>query len=96
MLKVDYTPSFKKDYKRLARKHFPMEQLDDILRLIAENSSNSLSVLKRRHNMHRLTGNWHGANECHVANIGNWLLVWEVEGDRANILRTGSHDEIFR
>lgn len=46
--------------------------------------------------MHDLKGKWAGAKECHIANFGDWLLVWQVSGDIAVFLRTGTHEEIFR
>ncbi len=46
--------------------------------------------------MHKLQGVWKNSLECHVANVGDWLLVWSVKGDRAYLQRTGTHDEIFR
>ena len=45
--------------------------------------------------MHTLKGAWRGSNECHVANAGDWLLVWRVHGGVAFLQRTGTHDEIF-
>ena len=46
--------------------------------------------------MHRLSGQWAGSNECHVANAGDWLIIWQVHGDIAYFQRTGSHSELFR
>ena len=66
-----------------------------MLDLIAENSNASRNILLRHHSMHKLAGKWKGSNECHVANAGDWLLVWAVIDKYAYIQRTGSHDEIF-
>ncbi len=96
MLKVEYSPKFKRDYKRLLRKHFKMELLDDVIRLISVNDEHSKTELVSRHNMHSLKGKWNGNYECHVANIGDWLLVWCVTPDKAFLARTGTHDEIFK
>ena len=46
--------------------------------------------------MHKLTGKWTGSSECHVANAGDWLVIWTTVGDIAHFQRTGSHDELFR
>lgn len=46
--------------------------------------------------MHALKGNWSGSNECHVANAGNWLVIWRTGNGLAVFQRTGSHDELFR
>lgn len=96
MLKIEYSSKFKRDYKRLVRKHVKIELLDDVIRLIARDDKESREQLLSRHNMHRLGGRWAGAHECHVANFGDWLLVWKVCGQTAYLARTGTHDEIFR
>ena len=51
--------------------------------------------LKRRHGMHTLKGDWHGSLECHIANAGDWLLIWTTSKDQAYFQRTGSHSELF-
>ncbi len=53
-------------------------------------------MLRRRHNMHALTRNWAGRRECHVANAGDWLVIWSSNDEVAFFERTGSHDELFR
>ena len=56
MLAVDYGSQFKRDYKRCKRKHLPMDELHEVIRLVAENSAASLEELRRHHNMHALKG----------------------------------------
>ncbi|MBT1179236.1 type II toxin-antitoxin system YafQ family toxin [Bifidobacterium vespertilionis] len=95
MLEPEYTPRFNKDIKRLRKKHVDTAPLRAVVRLILDNSAASIEELKRRHNMHTLSGEWMGSNECHVANAGDWLLIWCVAGELAIFQRTGSHDELF-
>ena len=71
-------------------------ELAAVIDLIVENTPEALEELRRRHRMHTLQGAWRGSSECHVANAGDWLLVWRVRGDVAFLQRTGTHDEIFR
>lgn len=96
MLRVERTPAFERDVKRLNRKHAKLDDLKEVMRLVAENTVETLEVLRQRHNMHTLSGKWQGNNECHVCNAGDWLLIWTVVGDLAIFQRTGSHDELFR
>lgn len=93
---IEVTPKFERDLKRALKKHFPINELKEVIELIEENSSKSEIILTRRHNKHTLKGNWHGAFECHISNIGDWLLVWRETSNCATLLRTGKHDEIFR
>ena len=41
-------------------------------------------------------GNWLGSHERHVANAGDWLLIWRSNEAVAAFQRTGLHDELFR
>lgn len=95
-LKAQFTPSFKRDLKRLDKKHIDDTPLVIVIDLIIENTPEALDELRRKHNMHTLTGNWAGSNECHVCNAGDWLLIWRAGEDIALMQRTGSHDELFR
>lgn len=96
-LVAKFAPAFSRDLKKKARKReWNLAELEAVIDLILENSSESIEVLKRRHNMHRLSGGWEGSNECHVANAGDWLLIWCVDDGTAYFQRTGSHDELFR
>lgn len=60
-----------------------------------ENTSKAHAELRRRHNMHDLKGEWSGSRECHVANAGDWLVIWREGAGLAVFQRTGSHDELF-
>ena len=96
-LEAVFTPSFSRDLKRKATKRkWDLTELEDVIDLILDNTTKSIEVLKRRHNMHRLSGEWDGSNECHVANVGDWLLIWKTSAGVAYFQRTGSHDELFR
>lgn len=89
------TPAFLRDVKRLKKKHIDTSPLAEVIRLVCENTPESRSELRRRHNMHSLRGEWAGSEECHVANAGDWLCVWMTEDGLAVFERTGTHEEIF-
>ena len=95
-LVAQYSPTFERDLKRLAKKHYDAEKVAEVIDLIIENSEVSMATLKNRHNMHTLNGVWKGCNECHVCNAGDWLLIWKVDGAIALMQRTGTHDELFK
>lgn len=97
VLRAKFAPAFGRDLKKKAgKRRWNLEELEKVIDLVLENSTESLEVLRTRHGMHRLSGKWAGSNECHVANAGDWLVVWRVEGGLAYFQRTGSHDELFR
>lgn len=95
-LTAKFTPAFVRDLKRLDRKHVDDAPLREVIELILQNTPESIETLKRRHRMHTLSGSWAGSNECHIANIGDWLLIWMTGNDVAVLQRTGTHDDLFR
>lgn len=43
---------------------------------------------------HMLTGNYAGYMECHIE--GDFLLIWfDPETDQIDLIRLGSHSELF-
>lgn len=96
-LLADFTPTFGRDLKKKARRRgWDLAELQEVVDLVLENSVESLETLRRRHGMHALSGNWKGSRECHVANAGDWLVIWSDDGVTASFQRTGSHQELFR
>lgn len=96
-LTADFSAAFKRDLKKKAkRRGWDLSELEKVVTLVIENTPESLGELRRRHNMHALAGAWAGRNECHVANAGDWLVIWSSNDKVAFFERTGSHDELFR
>ena len=96
-LKAKFTPAFSRDLKKKAAKRkWNLNELEAVVDLILENSAESIAILKQRHNMHKLSREWDSSNECHVANAGDWLVIWRTDEGIAYFQRTGSHDELFR
>lgn len=96
-LTADFASAFRRDLKKKAkRRGWDLAELERVIDLVIENTPESLAILRQRHNMHTLTGNWPGRKECHVANAGDWLVIWSSNDKVAFFERTGSHDELFR
>ena len=95
MLRLNFTPRFNRDVKRLSKKHVDLTPLNEVMKLIAENTEATDKVLRQRHNKHLLKGEWEGSYECHIANAGDWLLIWMQTDELAVFERTGTHDELF-
>lgn len=96
MLRAEFTSQFQRDTKRLKKKHVDLAQLKNLINLVLLNTPESLEELRRRHNMHDLKDDWAGSRECHVANAGDWLIIWRESNGLAVFQRTGSHDDLFR
>lgn len=86
-LTADFSAAFSRYLKKKAkRRNWDLSELQKLIDLVLENTPESLETLKRRHNMHRLSGSWAGRNECHVANAGDWLVIL-VGQRRGRLLR---------
>ena len=91
-LTADFSSAFRRDLKRKARRRErDLSELERVIDLVVENSPESLETLRTRHDMHALTGSWSGRKECHVANAGDWLVIWPSNDRVAFFERTGSH-----
>ena len=78
------------------KKKVDIAPLKSAVNLILSDTSAARDKLLRRHNMHTLKGDWKESFECHVANAGDWLVVWRAGNDIAVFQRTGTHDNIFK
>ena len=96
-LTAEFSTAFSRDLKKKSkRRKWDLAELQNLIDLVLENTTESVEILKRRHNMHRLSGTWAGRSECHVANSGDWLVIWSSNDRVAFFERTGSHDELFK
>ena len=81
MLRAEFTPQFQRDSKRLKARRVDLAPLKSLVNLVLQNTPEALEELRRRHRMHDLKGSWAGSREYHVANAGDWLVIWrEGEG----------------
>lgn len=92
-MKIERTSEFKRDFKRLVKKHRDVEKLRKVIELIV---SGQTDVLYQKYRNHFLKGAYKGYQECHIE--ADWLLIYKIESDRLVLLltRTGSHDELFK
>ncbi|EEJ53458.1 type II toxin-antitoxin system YafQ family toxin [Mobiluncus mulieris] len=79
-----------KGLQNAMRRGQPMEELDEVIRLLAEGEE-----LPEKYRDHALVGNWLGHRECHIR--PNWLLIYAVN-NRTLVLtlaRTGTHSDLL-
>jgi mRNA interferase YafQ len=87
-LAVRQASRFRRDIKRMIRQGVDLALLETIIEtLVAQ------AVLHERHRDHALIGNWKGYRECHIE--PNWLLIYRIADDELELVRTGSHSELF-
>ncbi|WP_395824190.1 type II toxin-antitoxin system YafQ family toxin [Elstera sp.] len=87
---VDYAKSFVKDWLRLSRSgRYDMPQLKAVmLMLIADDAPLGPEWLD-----HPLKGEWADYRECHIG--GDFLLLYQVDGDSIVFVRAGTHADLF-
>ena len=89
MKKLKPTPQYKKDYKRFRNNPQKKQKLFEILNML----QNEIPI-PAKNRPHMLTGNYAGYMECHIE--GDFLLIWfHPETDQIDLIRLGSHSELF-
>lgn len=90
MLEISVTHQFMKDLKVAKKRGLDIDKLNEVVRLIAEEQT-----LPDKNKDHKLVGNYVGCRECHIQ--PDWLLIYTVEKsvNILNLLRTGSHSDLF-
>jgi mRNA interferase YafQ len=91
LLELKQTSQFKKDLRRMAKRHADMTQLDEVIVLLRERKQ-----LPSKYKDHPLIGNWAGHRDCHI--LPDWLLIYRIDDDALILIatRTGTHSEIFQ
>ena len=90
MKKLHPTTQYKKDYKRFRNNPKKLAKLMTVLNMLQ-----SEIPIPPEYDPHMLTGNYAGYMECHIE--GDFLLIWfDREADQIDLVRLGSHSELFR
>lgn len=80
---------YKKDYKRFRNNPDKVGKLNEVLKKLANEEP-----IPENNYPHMLTGNYKGYMECHIES--DFLLVWfDPETDEIDLVRLGSHSELF-
>ncbi|MDR3221768.1 MAG: type II toxin-antitoxin system YafQ family toxin [Candidatus Accumulibacter sp.] len=87
---ADYARTFRKDWQRLPHSgRYDTKRLKEaMLLLIAGDAPLGPEWLD-----HPLKDDWADHRECHID--GDFLLIYQLEGDKLNFVRAGSHADLF-
>ena len=90
MLTVKAGATFKKDYKRIKKRHYDLNALATVIDLLATGKP-----LPEKYRDHTLVNDYAGCHECHIG--PDWLLVYEIKDSELllYLTRTGTHSDIF-
>ena len=90
MLDIRYSAKFKKDYKRIIKRGYNPQLLQDALVILFSGQQ-----LPAKYKDHELSGNYKGHRECHIT--PDWLLIYKIEQNilTLSLTRTGTHSDLF-
>ncbi|MFC6208078.1 type II toxin-antitoxin system RelE/ParE family toxin [Levilactobacillus tongjiangensis] len=101
MMKTERTSRFKREFKKLQKKHYPTDLLKQaILAILTKDAQ----ILARLHD-HGLHGQWQGYRELHPARIATsqirgdldgWILIYKISSDCLVLVlvATGDHQSL--
>ena len=89
MLTPVRSAQFKRDVKRAQRRGKDLAKLGSPLTALTRQAP-----LPARYRDHALRGNWQGYREFHIE--PDWLLIYRVQSDELQLIRTGSHADLFK
>lgn len=86
----DSAKSFCMDWHRLSQSgRYDMGRLKEAMMLLIANDS----PLSEEWLDHPLNGDWADHRECHIG--GDFLLIYQIEGNVINFVRAGTHSDLF-
>ena len=88
MYTIRYTGKMKKDIKTCQKRNYNLALFEKVIA--------SLMIpepLKEKNRDHNLSGNYVGYRECHI--LTDWLLIYRYDGDFLELVRTGTHSDLF-
>ena len=88
MLTPVRTSRFKKDVKLVKKRGKDIEKLKVVMSILIRQDR-----LPAAYRDHPLRGPWKNYREVHIE--PDWLLIYRVNGDELNLVRTGSHSDLF-
>lgn len=90
-MRIEYSNQFKRDYKKLIKKHYDGKLLQNAINAIVNQDHDALNLLKD----HSLSGNWQGFRELHIQK--DWLLIYLIKDAHAVLVltRTGTHQQLL-
>ena len=88
MFEILRTSQFKRDVKKVKKRGKDTDRLKTVIVLLAQ-----VRTLPAKYKDHQLKGVYKDCRECHVE--PDWLLIYRVEANILQLIRTGSHSDLF-
>ncbi|WEV65103.1 type II toxin-antitoxin system YafQ family toxin [Bifidobacterium sp. ESL0764] len=90
--RIERSPTFLRQAKSLGRKHYDLDKLERVVRVLVNEDK---ETLRRRYHDHALKGNLSVFRELHIES--DWLLIYRVKHETLTLLlvETGSHRQLL-
>ena len=90
MYNIEYTRSFKRDYKLSLKRGYREQLIQNIIILLVNGIA-----LPAKNKPHKITGDYKDCWECHIQ--PDWLLIWQINinTNKLILIRTGTHSDLF-
>ena len=88
MFEILRTSQFKRDAKKAKKHGKDTDRLKTVIVLLAQGRT-----LPPKNKDHQLKGVYKDCRECHVE--PDWLLIYRIEANVLQLVRTGSHADLF-
>ena len=72
----------------MGRQGADLSRLETVVKILVAQEQ-----LEEKYQDHSLRGSWQGYRDCHIQ--PDWLLIYRVATDELQLVRTGSHAELF-
>jgi len=89
MLRPLYSKRFDRDVRRIVKRGKDTEKLKKVISMLIRQEK-----LDERYKDHHLKGNYKDCHDCHIE--PDWILIYRIEGDIIQFVRTGSHADLFK
>ena len=89
MKHIIFEKGFLKDWKKLKKKRYDKNELDEIVNILKNDE-----YIPARYSDHALSGNYKGYRECHLRST--WLLLYKTTETEVFLVATGTHDDLFK
>ena len=90
MLTIKYETSFRRDFKRIVKRGYNIQLLEEVIEILADGKT-----LPEKYKDHSLTGDYKDCRECHIT--PDWLLIYQISNNELilYLTRTGTHSDVF-
>jgi mRNA interferase YafQ len=89
MFEILRTSQFRRDVRKAQKRGKDIDHLKQVIVLLAQGRT-----LSAKYDDHQLKGVYKDCRECHVQ--PDWLLIYRIEAGMLQLVRTGSHADLFK